>query len=220
MSVRKLLAMITAVLATAAGVPAHAGSFGEITPNDGSNESAYALLYTWDNRMLVQNWGEQEITVSYSDPTYGDQSVRLAPAEKGRFYTETYLCADPTFYTAADLNLPRVTVAFYADAASPVTVTGLSNMRTDTPDPLEYAQGEVRRAKRHLGRASREVREARVELRQAIESRKQKRIAKAKADLSKAVRVRKKAKSTLAARRERLTVLEAQYAFCASRRVG
>ena len=83
-AMKKLFVVLVAVLmGVTMNMPAQAGVVGVIKPGDGSSEEAYALLYTWNHRLLFQNWGEQAVKVSYSDATYGSQTVWVAPHEPG-----------------------------------------------------------------------------------------------------------------------------------------
>lgn len=119
----------------------------------GSGEGGADLAYNGSTHSLyVANFGDDVLTATYTDATYGTQTLRVEP---GQYHLR--MCADPAY----DDGWVDVTVVLHAETDKPKTVVVtlggfFGNYLLDAKKQLRQAKAAHTRALRALKKARRQ----------------------------------------------------------------
>ncbi len=140
---------------------------------DGTRYRDVTLGLSMDtDKLFVDNYSKHLIVAQYEDPTYGNQSVRVAAGQTG------VMCADSAFDNMvtvtlnADTPTPITTTGRYAGLGS-YALTGAQAELTKARAALKKARAALKKARKHhkkarIKKARKKVRRARVRVADAV----------------------------------------------------
>lgn len=170
--------------------------FSPMTNSEGGSRCDVTLLQSVDtNQLSVSNATKHLVTVTYSDPTYGQQSASVASLQDNR---DAIICADRSYDAL-------VTVTFDADTASPATFTGHYGKWSESIETL------VQKTQAELARDVHRLAVARKKLVHAKRHRQAAKVKRLKARI-------RQYKVIVRSDRVGLKAAQAQTAYCDSRR--